>query len=234
MDGRFFIERADVRLACTDAGAGPTLVLLHAGGERRSVWKKVAEPLGSAGFRTVAVDQRGHGETGGRAERLSDLVDDASAVLDALGVPVVLVGASLGGMVSLLANVRDEGHRVRAVVLVDVVPDPDADLARAYLRGLESESRRWNWALVEDILAQAPLLRDAAARSRVPIALVRGEHGGVREEDAARLRALVPSLVVRTVEGAGHLVARERPAQLAEAIVAVLGVLPLIDWSERR
>jgi pimeloyl-ACP methyl ester carboxylesterase len=146
----------------------------------------------------------------------------------------VLVGASLGGFVALLASARIAASRqVAGVVLVDVVPDPPAELARAYLRSLESDDRKWNWTLVEDILGQAPSLRDAAARSPVPIALVRGEHGGVLDEDCARLRGLVSSLVVRKVEGAGHLVARDRPEQLAEVLLELFGVLPMPHWRER-
>ena len=225
------IQRPDLQLICTDTGTGPAVVLLHAGGERRTVWRPVAARLQAAGFRSVAVDQRGHGETGGRGDRLSEFVDDASALLDYLGVPVVLVGCSLGGFVSLLARTRaPPSSRVAAVVLVDVVPDRDLHRAREYLRSLEAPGRQWNWTLIEDILEQRPSLQEAAARSVVPIALIRGEHGVVGDEACARFRALVPSLVVREVEGAGHLVARERPEQLADVLVELLGSLPSPHW----
>jgi pimeloyl-ACP methyl ester carboxylesterase len=195
----------------------------------------VAARLAVAGFHSVAVDQRGHGETGGSGDRLADFVDDACALLDHLQVPVVFVGASLGGFVSLLASARSgPSLRVAGVVLVDVVPDPEADgPVRAYLRSLESPGRTWNWPLVEDILAQTSLLCDAAARSRVPLALIRGEHGVISDDVCSRFRALVPSVVVRTVEGAGHLVARERPEPLADALIELLGSLPSPHWRER-
>ena len=215
---------------CTDTGTGPAVVLLHAGGERRGVWSPVAARLASAGYRSVAVDQRGHGDTGGEGDRLSEFVDDACAVLDELGSQVVLVGASLGGFVALLASKRGAAERVAGVVLVDVMPELDPERARAYLRSLESDRRSWNWALIEDIFTQAGALRDAVVRSTSPLALVSGEHGGVSEADRARLRALAPRLVERQVAGAGHLVARDRPDELADVLLDLLNFVPSLAW----
>src|SRR5687768_11983229 len=108
----FFLQRGGARIACTESGAGPLVLLLHAGGERRAVWTKVAGRLATAGFRSVAVDQRGHGDSGGAIEQLDDFVDDACALIDELDVPTALVGASLGGLVSLLASVGIMAHRI--------------------------------------------------------------------------------------------------------------------------
>jgi pimeloyl-ACP methyl ester carboxylesterase len=225
------LRTGGVELVCSETGRGPTVVLLHAGGERRDVWIPVAARLAAAGVRSIAVDQRGHGDTGGSAERLSDLVDDVCALLAHLDSPVVLVGCSLGGLVSLLASARSasSGH-VAAIVLVDVVPDPDPERSRRYLRRIESKSRPWSWTLIEDILAQAGSLRDAASRSNVPIALVWGEHGRVADADRARFRALVPGALERRIAGAGHLVARDRPSQLAEVLLELLSLLPAQIW----
>ncbi len=229
------LRTGGIELVCTETGRGPTVVLLHAGGERRDVWTPVAAHLAAAGVRSIAVDQRGHGETGGSADRLSDLVDDLRALLAHLASPVVLVGCSLGGFVALLASARrPSSAHVAALVLVDVVPDPDPERARRYLRGIESKTRPWSWRLIDDILAQASSLREAAARSKVPIALVRGEHGRVAEADRARFRALVPGALERRIAGAGHLVARDRPQQLADVLLELLSLLPAPSWASRR
>jgi pimeloyl-ACP methyl ester carboxylesterase len=42
---------------------GPTTLLLHAGGETRSVWRPISNELVEAGWRTIAPDLRGHGES---------------------------------------------------------------------------------------------------------------------------------------------------------------------------
>src|SRR5690606_39272403 len=50
------------------------------------------------------------------------LVGDVEGVVAYVGGPVVLVGASLGGLISILYAARHP-DRVRAVVLIDVVPE---------------------------------------------------------------------------------------------------------------
>jgi pimeloyl-ACP methyl ester carboxylesterase len=50
--------------------------------------------------------------------------------------------------------------------------------------------------------------------------LVRGTASeALREEEAQRFRAVVGHVVLREVDGAGHLVARDRPAELADALL---------------
>jgi pimeloyl-ACP methyl ester carboxylesterase len=235
MERDFLLVRADAQLACSEFGAGPLVLLLHAGGERRSVWRPVARRLAQAGFRCVSIDQRGHGDSGGPGDKLSELVDDVCALIDQLGQNVVLVGSSLGGFVSLSSAARRAaGGQVAAVVLIDVVPDPDAEAARTYLRAIQATgSASWNWALVEDILSRQAWLRAAAAEVPVPIALIRGERGLVRQQDVTRLHALVPALALRCVEGAGHLVARDRPEQLSDVLLELFDSLPLPEWRLR-
>lgn len=67
---------------------GEPVVLLHGFPQRVSSWDAVAPQLHAAGFRTFALDQRGYCATarprGRRAYRLSELVDDVVALLDAV------------------------------------------------------------------------------------------------------------------------------------------------------
>jgi pimeloyl-ACP methyl ester carboxylesterase len=63
----------------------------------------ILEPLAAAGYRVVAIDQRGQHETPGPAEASAytraALVDDLLAVIDALGTRPHVVGHSFGGLV---------------------------------------------------------------------------------------------------------------------------------------
>ena len=53
-----------VRLHARDwGGDGPPVILLHGLASNCRIWDGVAPLLAAAGFRTVAVDQRGHGES---------------------------------------------------------------------------------------------------------------------------------------------------------------------------
>jgi pimeloyl-ACP methyl ester carboxylesterase len=104
------------------------VLLLHGGGQTRHSWRQTGERLAAAGWATVALDARGHGD--------SDWAPDGDYTLDALAADLrrvvatlderpVLVGASLGGMTSLLAQAADPGL-ARGLVLVDVTPTTEA------------------------------------------------------------------------------------------------------------
>src|SRR4051794_24009321 len=111
---RVTLDRGDARLIGNAIGEGPPALLLHAGGERRGVWEPVAERLAASGFRAVAYDLRGHGESGSAgAERLTTHAGDVAAMLGSEPVPALVVGASLGGLAALLA-LRDPEARAMA------------------------------------------------------------------------------------------------------------------------
>ncbi len=87
----------------------PGVLLLHQRGADRTSWEALALKLQAAGYAVLAVDQRGHGETGG-AEDWALAQDDASATLEMLaslpGIApgqVIVIGASLGANVGLNA-----------------------------------------------------------------------------------------------------------------------------------
>ncbi|MGW0523366.1 alpha/beta fold hydrolase [Crossiella sp. NPDC003009] len=212
------LARPDVVLRGEEAGAGPTVLLLHAGGERRRVWRPVIEVLVEAGFRCVAFDQRGHGDTGGSLRTLAPCAEDVAAMLRAEPPGCVVVGASLGGLAAIAALADPAVRaRVNGLVLVDVVPDPEPGRVRGFLdaTGLPETHTE----IVEDVLAQVPRLRQIAAELDLPVLLVRGDRDSpVTDADADRLRRLVPHAAVTRVRGAGHLVARDQPVALAAVI----------------
>jgi len=117
-----------------ESGAGPAVLLLHAGGERRQVWRPVAELLVADGFRCVAYDQRGHGDGGGSVDALAACADDVAAMVRAEPSGCVIVGASLGGLAAVAA-LADPAVRARVagLVLVDVVPCLNPDRVRGFL-----------------------------------------------------------------------------------------------------
>jgi pimeloyl-ACP methyl ester carboxylesterase len=104
---------------------GPVVVLQHGGGQTRHAWKGTGETLAKAGYRSVALDARGHGDSEWATDgdyTQDAQVEDLVAVLEQLGAPrPVLVGASMGGGTSLVAV--GEGHvDATALVLVDIAP----------------------------------------------------------------------------------------------------------------
>jgi pimeloyl-ACP methyl ester carboxylesterase len=104
---------------------GPTVVLLHGGGQTRHSWAGTLRVLADAGWRVTSVDLRGHGESDWDPDgdySLDAFVDDVRAVSATLPRPPVLVGASLGGITSMvaIAEAPDQARVARALVLVDV------------------------------------------------------------------------------------------------------------------
>lgn len=106
-------------------GGRPTIVMLHGGGQNRFSWKSTGQILADRGFHVIALDARGHGDSD-RAPNAEYTVDafarDAAAILEQIGRPVVLIGASMGGLTGIVAAHRAGPEVVTKLVLVDVVP----------------------------------------------------------------------------------------------------------------
>lgn len=104
------------RLAYTVSGEGQPVLLLHAGITDKRSWAPLVDALGS-GYRAIAFDRRGFGETSCEPEPHSE-VNDALAVLDAEGVEAaVVIGASTGGS-NAVDLTLSHPERVHALVLI--------------------------------------------------------------------------------------------------------------------
>ncbi|MGQ0632782.1 MAG: alpha/beta fold hydrolase [Sporichthyaceae bacterium] len=120
-------------LTLTAEAAGPAdglpVLLLHGGGQRRSSWGAALAALGARGLRGVALDMRGHGDSDwsqSGAYLPEDFGADVAAIVPQVsalagGRPVLLVGASMGGLASLCAAPQ-LGDQVAGLVMVDIVP----------------------------------------------------------------------------------------------------------------
>jgi pimeloyl-ACP methyl ester carboxylesterase len=117
---------------------GPAVLLLHGGGQTRHAWRATAEQLARTGWTAYAVDQRGHGDSEWIADGAYssfDFAADVKAVAGELtrrsGTRPIAIGASLGGIASLLAEGETERNEdsalLSALVLVDITPRVDAE-----------------------------------------------------------------------------------------------------------
>lgn len=108
----------------------PSVLLLHGGGQNRYSWKQTGHVLAGLGLHVVALDSRGHGDSD-RAPNANYTVDalssDTLAVIEQIGRPVALIGASMGGMTGMLAAAAAGPEKVTKLVLVDVVPRYEKD-----------------------------------------------------------------------------------------------------------
>ncbi len=142
------------------------IVLVHGSRLHAHVWNDFSSRFKDR-FHIVAVDQRGHGDSGwctrGRYD-LEDFYEDLRAVIAARGLTrFTLIGHSLGGRVSMLYAARHHAQLER-LVLVDITPGrpfaatPGADLSRITEtpgpRDFESEAEAI--AYLGKLLSRAP------------------------------------------------------------------------------
>ena len=108
------------------AGSGPTIVLVHGLGGSHLNWDLLA-PLLSPHARVLSIDLPGFGrsEPGGRRASVQANVEVLDRFLaEVAGTPAVLVGNSMGGMISILTTARSP-EAVSGLVLLDAaVPGP--------------------------------------------------------------------------------------------------------------
>lgn len=107
---------------------GKPVLLLHGAGQTRHSWKRGAERLAAAGFRVVAVDARGHGESDWSPDgdySFPARARDVRAIAAQFPRPPAIVGASMGGQSAILALGDEPRLTAPALVLVDVTPRVD-------------------------------------------------------------------------------------------------------------
>ncbi|MES2517321.1 MAG: alpha/beta hydrolase [Bacteroidota bacterium] len=101
------------------------VLFLHGGGQTRHSWGDSAKIVAENGYYSIALDARGHGDSSWSDEgnyRIEDLGHDLKRIVELLGKKPALVGASMGGLTSLIAEGESENSISSAIVLVDIAP----------------------------------------------------------------------------------------------------------------
>jgi pimeloyl-ACP methyl ester carboxylesterase len=107
----------------TDLGPsdGPVVLLVHGMISDSTTWTRAAQGLAAAGFRVIAPDLLGHGESSKPADAgylLPDFANSLQRLLIELGTgPATVVGHSLGGAI-VMQLAKDHPELVRRLVLV--------------------------------------------------------------------------------------------------------------------
>jgi pimeloyl-ACP methyl ester carboxylesterase len=106
---------------------GRPVLLLHGGGQTKHAWGAAAKSLAQRGWRAIALDQRGHGESDWAPRgvyKIDDFARDMRAVTASMQQPPAVVGASLGGLASMLGagEAQRPADVASAVIFVDITP----------------------------------------------------------------------------------------------------------------
>lgn len=223
------------------AGASPTVVFL--GGFRSDMTGTKAVALEDWAQRTgrafLRFDYLGHGQSSGRFEdgTIGRWLDDSLAAIDQLTTgPLVLVGSSMGGWLSLLVA-RARPQRLAGLVLIAAAPD---FTERMLLKGLSAQDRIalerdgrlerpsqyspepsvFTWKLIEE--GRNHLLLDKKLTLPCRVRLLHGQSDPDVPWDyslqiAAHLEA--PEVITTLIKGGDHRLST--PADIARLITTV-------------
>jgi esterase len=204
-----------------DPGA-PPLVLLHGLRSDRSTWAGTAPELVAAGYRVLAFDQRGHGEsvhTG--TYSFEEMREDLRQFADGLSLgQFVLGGHSMGGTVAELFAERYPG-RLAGLFVVD---NPPPDGGGTWNPGLRPDGDLpYDWAAVPAICAQLShpepgWWAELPAITCPTLIIGGGSASPVPQNLLARMAELLPDAALVTIEGAGHRVHQTRPGEFLDAV----------------
>src|SRR5439155_4314114 len=116
------VEAAGVRFHTVSAGSGPLVLLLHGFPQTWWCWRTVLPGLAAAGFRAVAIDLKGYGESDKpprvREYRLPRLSAEVGALIGKLGSDKAhVVGHDWGGALAWDLARRLPGRVDKLVVL---------------------------------------------------------------------------------------------------------------------
>jgi len=170
-------------------GNGHPVIFLHGGGQTRRAWDNTARRVAANGMRAITVDLRGHGESDWVASgnyTFARFAEDVEAVTRQVAemyhTTPSAVGASLGGLASLAAQLR-HGPLFQSLVLVDVTPRMNPE-GVAKIQGFMGERMDEGFASLEEaaaaIAAYLPHRKRPVSLAGLRKNLRRGEDGRYR------------------------------------------------------
>ncbi|XP_059693260.1 bifunctional epoxide hydrolase 2 isoform X2 [Haemorhous mexicanus] len=165
--------RPGVRLHFAELGRGPALCLCHGFPESWLAWRFQMLELARAGFRVIALEMKGYGESSAPSDiweySQEQICKDFITFLDKLGIPqVILVGHDWGG--AMAWNVAlFYPERLRGVAVLNTPfrpPDPDSDVLEKLGRIPEFEYQLY---FQEPGVAEAELEKDIGRTLKILI-----------------------------------------------------------------
>jgi pimeloyl-ACP methyl ester carboxylesterase len=211
-------------------GTGPTLVLLHGGGDSGAHSFEQQFSLFSLHHRIVAPDQVGQGHTPDVPGPLSytHMMQDTVAVLQMLNLRNVdVVGFSDGGILALMLAVRHPELVHRLVISgVNIAPEGLTDEQREGLRAVQIPRPK----TVDQKLAQLWLNSPTTAELNLallatihkPVLVISGDRDAITLEHTLQIYRALPEAELCVLPGTDHGTFSGRPAWINPIISAFL------------
>lgn len=229
-----------------EQGTGnPTVVFESGFGNDSSVWASLEKQVRERGFRTFVYDRAGLGRSTINPSAVYSIDNDAHILSTALercgiGGPIVMVGHSYGGAISLVLAERSQ--KVKGLVLLDaVVPgvwgQGELEKNLATMRGQYDEIRRQAPELAKVAIPWAEALPQTVQRvdnvtlpASLPIIDIVAENGQNSPASAAiwreahnRFVGSNPSRTYVLATGSSHKVMNDKEQMVLDAIVTLIG-----------
>lgn len=134
----------DIGMAYDDMGVGRAVMLIHGFPLNRRMWQPQLEAVAEAGFRVIAPDLRGFGESDAPADGYSmdAFADDIIALMDALQIEQAVVGGmSMGGYI-LMNLLERYPARVTAACFVATRAGADDEVGRERRTAMAAQAEK--------------------------------------------------------------------------------------------
>ena len=119
-----FVETNGIRMAVYEQGEGSPVVLLHGFPELAFSWRHQLPALAAAGFRAIAPDQRGYGQSDVPADvrdyRIEALIADIHGLLDALELDSATFAGHDWGALVLWQMAMRAPERIERLVILNI------------------------------------------------------------------------------------------------------------------
>lgn len=159
------VDTNGIRMHIAEQGTGPLVVLCHGFPESWYSWRHQLQALADAGFRAIAPDMRGYGQTDRppaiESYTLLHLVGDMVGLLDALGAETaVIAGHDWGAPVAWHAALL-RPDRFRAVIGLSVPFRPRGSAPPTSVMPQDDDAQFYQLYFQAPGVAEAELERDA-------------------------------------------------------------------------
>jgi pimeloyl-ACP methyl ester carboxylesterase len=207
-------------------GEGPLVVFVHGWGGRAAQMAPLASHVSTLGFRSVALDITGHGESPKRHTRWSYFIDDISALSTTLQQEVYAYVGHSAGALSVMAARSLKGVRAKRFVCICApsYPFPPINVIAKKLGPRDSVMTRYKDFIAKQFQTTWELLETGVsyADAGPNLLLLYDETDRfVSHTEGDRIKALCPGSQLRKTNQYSH----QRSLEAPEVVEAVSGFL---------
>lgn len=187
-----------------DVGKGTPVVLIHGNGETHLIFEREIEQLTAAGYRVIAPDSRGHGESDPVQEfHYSDMAEDVFQLIQTLHLQKPLYyGHSDGGIIGLLLEIRHPGT-LSGMAISGTNLSPRG-LREDFLESCRSQNTGNPDPLITLMLQEPHIAPEELGGIRIPVLVTVGENDLILPEETACIAAHLPRAEKVVLKGEDH------------------------------